>query len=273
MLSAQLQCRMRAISVESVQATRNGLYDLLVVKPDHSLCLLTHGLHELPLVLTPNSPNSSLPLRHEVIAVKDGWNSSVTLCFAGDLNLRTSLALICTHELTSQCLLMLAAILPADFFFALHARFLLKWPQSGFSLEEEAFDALVEAIFEVLSISTPPAARPPSDPWSALSSLSSYDRCIDDPILRQMQLPPRIPQTTATSNLPKPHGYIAPVLCGLHYLGQQCMISMRRQHMLAKLVPVICKLALIVRPEWADYWRRLMPDALDLWPAFYQTRE
>ena len=60
-----------AISIAPVRALRANISDLLVVKPDNSLLLLTHGLHEIPLSL--RNPNAF----GGVLSVKDGVETSV----------------------------------------------------------------------------------------------------------------------------------------------------------------------------------------------------
>jgi anaphase-promoting complex subunit 1 len=34
-----------------------------------------------------------------------------------------------------------------------------------------------------------------------------------------------------------------------------------------RFAPVLCRIALAIRPEWADYWKRLVPDAISSWPS------
>ncbi|KAH8084916.1 hypothetical protein BXZ70DRAFT_995193 [Cristinia sonorae] len=262
MASAQLQARLHAIAIASIHATRPHSNDLLIVKPDHSLALLTHGTYELPLQLSHQNLSSL-----KVVGLKDAFGASVALCLENGRVLRTTLDFKAKFLLTDQCLSMMALMLPPDFFFALHATYLLKWSYRDFSrASSDTFHPFVEAVYEVLNLEDSSGIFSLKTPWERLAATRSYDRTLDDPVLRGLKRPPASSAPTIISTEAKLHQYLGPVLCGLHLVAQENMVSIRRHDQLPLLVPLICRLALLIRPEWVDYWKRLCPDALDIWP-------
>ena len=286
MLSAQLQCRLRAIDIAPVQATRHKPYDLLILKPDRTLSLLMHGLHELPLLIALD--RSKYPLPEDVKPAGLGWSlgSSVTLQlnprrprtpdeeYHADFRVRVSLDLRCKDSVTNQCLSVLALMLPSDFFFELHAGFLHQWSRLGFSARNgDQFDSFVAALCELLGLQNPGSSPISQGSWDKLSTSSSFKRSLDDPVLKMLKLPNAQPARNFLPSASTPHTYIGPILCGLHHVAQENLISIRRHDQLWILVPLICKLASLVRPEWVDYWKRLCPDALDAWPQAYLARK
>ncbi|KAJ3566722.1 hypothetical protein NP233_g6827 [Leucocoprinus birnbaumii] len=64
----------------------------------------------------------------------------------------------------------------------------------------------------------------------------------------------------------KPSKLLSPMLYALHTYAEYLRLVVPRFEDLVKLVPLICRLALEVRPEWADYWQRLVPDPAGEWP-------
>ncbi|KAJ3806574.1 hypothetical protein F5876DRAFT_80552 [Lentinula aff. lateritia] len=59
------------------------------------------------------------------------------------------------------------------------------------------------------------------------------------------------------------------VLYTLHTLAEGMRLLVDRYPLLMRLAPVICRIAMYIRPEWADYWRRMCPDAMFSlpWPS------
>jgi anaphase-promoting complex subunit 1 len=66
---------------------------------------------------------------------------------------------------------------------------------------------------------------------------------------------------------------LAPVLYALHMLAEDLRLDVLRYESLMLLIPFICQIAHIVRPEWADYWKRLCPNIMPGWPAPATTRQ
>lgn len=256
--------RLPAISVAPVRALRSNVYDLLVVKPNRTLAILTHGMHEIPIRI--RSSVEPKVADNGVLSLKDSVNSSVSLTFADRSIARISINLIPDELLTKQCLFMLSMMLPAQFFFDLHHRFLLKWSLRGYSsIDDDTFNSFKDAVFEILSIPNP-SSKLDTNSWNNLCMTSSLTRYDDDPAFRRLKLPPSLRTMPAKISY-KPHEHTGVVLHGLHYVGLNLWLNVRRHRDLLKLATVVCKLAIVVRPEWADFWKRISPDALDYWPS------
>ena len=258
--------RLSATSIAPIKATRPSVLDLLVLKPDGSLGLLTHGPSELPLALVPSCPGAQ-PACTEILTLKDPLESSVTLCLRNGAATRISLDLFPTFHLTRQCLLMSSMILTPDIFFKFHHLFLLRWSKKGFTNGMTSFDALREAIYELLDLDDTLKPRAASSAWDALSESKSVARFVDDPALKKLTLPPTPSSEKVTPSARAPHGMHVSFLNGLHHVAQDLLLSVNDHEALKKLVPVVCKLAMDIRPEWADYWKRLFPDMMGAWPS------
>ncbi len=255
-----------ATSVAPIKATRPTVLDLLVLKADGSLGLLTHGLSELPLTLV--SPHAeTAPIPSDILLLKDPLETSVTLCFNDKKTARISLSLAPTFHLTRQCLHMFAMVLPPEPSFQFHYLFLLRWSDKGFVNSSASFDALREATYDILGLGGEPKHQPAPSAWDALGQSRSFTRFADDPALRKLALPPAPCAEKITQVACAPHDMHINFLNGLHHVAQDLLLSINDHEDLKRLVPVICKLAVDIRPEWADYWKRLFPDAMGAWPA------
>jgi anaphase-promoting complex subunit 1 len=261
---AEEPVRISAISAAPIHAVRWHLADLLIVKPSGSLSILAHGIREIPLRLEGSQYPSNIHL------LKDSIHSSVTLCSRDGSQTRVAIKMSPQGDLTHSLLRVMSSVLPADEFFILHHLFLLQWSQVGFNGGDLAtFDALRSAIYSFLYVEPgfPAESHVATASYEALRWTESAMRFLDDPALRKLSVPhPPIPAKPPRSNRRQPHEYHGLVLTGLHLVAQQWMLA-NLQEGLLKLVPVICRLAMVVRPEWADYWKRILPDAIGPWPS------
>lgn len=269
--------RLNALAVAPVKALRFNVYDLLVLKTDGSLSILTHGVSELPLRLRPVGTLSAPPASNELVSLKDGLESSVTLCLTEERSIRISLDMSPAPGLTQECLLMLAMVLPKDVFFWFHHRFLLAWSEFDFVNGPPSFTALRQTIYKTLGLSigteeTPLTKANIDASWEELGHSLSASRFAGDPALVDLKLP-HISSSQEVHDSPRqPNEYHINFLNGLHHVAQNLLLTVSTYEALMQLVPVVCKLALVIRPEWADYWKRLLPDVLDIWPAPTATR-
>lgn len=206
-----------------------------------------------------------MPPSGSILTLKDGVESSVTLCLRGGISKRLTLSLYPSEELTHQCLLMLAMVLPKDAFFQFHHAFLLFWSQRGMVNGPSTFDALSDTINATLGLDRTSATNERS-PWETLNASRSATRFTGDPVLKGFSIASS-PTPKAKTPVQRPHTLHVNFLVGLHYVAQNMLLSVDEHAALLRLVPIVCRLALPVRPEWADYWKRLVPDALDAWPA------
>lgn len=279
--------QMRAISAVPLVATRADMLDLLVLKPDNKLAILTHGTREIPINIgTPNSNSVITPdatrmdidvgqsptISHgKVVAVEGSVSSSVTLRFAEGWSSRVVFNLRPGPGLTRKCLHSLSQTLPADICFALHRNFLELWSVQGLSTSDgidfQCFTAALYCTFDLKDAADPPL--PPPDTavgsWQGLANSPSHHRFREDASLKNLVLPSAALPTPQFHR--KPHQLLAPLLYTLHTLGEELRLDVHHYQLLLQLAPVICKIAFVIRPEWADYWKRLCPDAISTWPS------
>ncbi|GLB44114.1 putative anaphase promoting complex subunit 1 [Lyophyllum shimeji] len=283
-LKAVLLSQLPAISVTSLRMTRNNVWDLLVVKPDHRLAILTHGTYEVPIkferpleVVAHSNDDMTMQvdtsLSHPsvehgpVVRVQSGSLSNVTITFQDGWEERTTIDLVPQDSLTSQCLQILALTLPSDVLFPLHHTFLGKWSSRNRSTSNNVeFECLIESLFSFFRLQ-PQSSPVTPDLWTMLGMTSSHDRFSEDPVLKRLDVPLTPPSAYPRPELHKPHPLLAPVLYALHTLGEDLRLMVHHYQSLVRLVPVICRIAWAIRPEWADYWKRLCPDAIAEWPS------
>ncbi|KAH9830809.1 uncharacterized protein C8Q71DRAFT_716467 [Rhodofomes roseus] len=293
---AQPEKHLSAFCVTAIRGTRDVIRDLLVVKTDGSLCLLTYGLNEIPLELVrpwkegdavvmdvdgvAQPPSPYVPAGKQVLSASSGIDSQVNLMFPDRTQVRATIDLVPKDHLTRQTMLMLALVLPIDDYFELHRSFLVKWSNKGLaSTEDVPFKMLVEALYETLGVAkdeppVPATSHDGSDAWHAMALMGSATRFREDPVMKKLRQPMRPtakppPQKPAQGR--KPNSLLAPILLGLHHIAEDMRFVVFRYRDLLTVVPVLCKIALVIRPEWADYWKRLCPDALPSWPSPAQT--
>lgn len=260
-----------AISIAAVRVCRFNVHDLLLIKPNHSLVLLTHGLREIPVQLrTPGVLNG-------VLALKDGVKSSVTVSFVNGSTTRITVDLTPKDKLTQEALLLLSLTLPADLFFTLHHKFLHNWSLKDYSsVDNVTFATFKEALLETLQIMDNKrfsylSAAQAGMKWQNLGSTSSFSRYQSDPALRRLKLPPVSRNTGKKDRWPNDHAAI--VLQEMHYLGLNLWINIRRHKDLVTLVDLIITIGTEIRPEWADFWKRVCYDPTQEWPNPKQVRE
>ena len=188
---------------------------------------------------------------------EDGWKSRVTF------------DIFPLDKLVREAFQLLALILPTEVTFNVHRLFLEKWSARTWStapnVEFECFSSSLLTEFG-LQVEEAPL---PSDPWLRLAGSISHQRFLEDPALRFLSTPPSLPPIRPTPNTvpTQPHPMLAPLLYGMHTLAEHLRLLVPRQDDLLKFVPIVCRIAVTVRPEWADYWKRLVPTAMSDWPS------
>ncbi|KAF8154084.1 anaphase promoting complex subunit 1 [Crassisporium funariophilum] len=264
-----------ARSATSLRATRGNIWDLLVVKPQGQLTLLTHGMYEIPVEVEEFSDDATTDMDQSLFSEPDGhgrlvsvdegrWGTT-TLTHQDGWKSRVTFDLVPEDSLTLECFQMLALILPADIAFHLHRVFLENWSirrwSTATNVEFECFTAALYTIFGLAVEATPV----PSDPWLKLAHSKSHARFREDPALRLLRTPPTIHAPRPVQTSKPPHFLLAPLLYGLHTLGEHLRLMVNRHSDLLRFAPILCRIAFSVRPEWADYWKRLVPDAAIVW--------
>ncbi|KAI0743730.1 hypothetical protein C8Q80DRAFT_1272379 [Daedaleopsis nitida] len=265
--SAQPVTQVPALAISTIRATRDLVADLLVLKPDGTLSLLTHGTCEIPLVFESDElPNSS-----PVVALAHPAYSSVSLHLADGSILRISLDLVARDHLVSDCLVMLSVFLPPEVFFALHRTFLSRWSAQKYSfILGVEFQVLESSLLHILGLEDGGAAVDSTadlDVWTQLATVESMAKFREDPVLKKLRFPKaRSHDEHWTRPVVKRGRYIGAVLHALHLVAEEKRVFLPSIEGLPRITPLICRLALVVRPEWADYWKRYCPNAMPFWP-------
>ena len=261
------------LSAASLRATRANVWDLLFVKPRGELVLLTHGLQEIPVQLRPSpelsrtdidmDASTSRPPHGMITSIREAFWGNVTLVHEDGWESLATFDIFPQNKLVTECFQLLALTLPNEVTFEIRRLFLEKWCERGWSTcRDVEFNCFSITLLQVFGLEVEGATLP-DDPWARLAASSSYSRFVEDSVLSLLQQPPTIPVPRPIPNTS--HPTLAPVLYGFHILAEQFRFSISRHQDLLKFVPLLCRIAVAVRPEWADYWKRLVPDAITFW--------
>ncbi|KAA1474069.1 hypothetical protein DENSPDRAFT_803509 [Dentipellis sp. KUC8613] len=290
-LSVTPKAELCAISCCALNVTRSNVLDLVTIKPNGLLSVYTHGLRELCIAHPAQFPHALSESGCPVVQVKlessnvdrpggdtalrplflaDPTRSAVTIILGPTLGIRSELNLIPHDTLTNQCLQILALALPSDSHFSLHTKFLQLWAERQLDHSDGVeFECFCAALYQTFGLESDDHAMATDtmvdSAWSRLSSTPSRSRFLEDRILDGLEMPPppRPQSPTPPSEMPHPH--LRPILIALHHLGEDIRLMAHRHHSLLRLVKLICRIAIVVRPEWADYWTRFCPDAMSGW--------
>ncbi|KAK0216026.1 hypothetical protein IW262DRAFT_1276839 [Armillaria fumosa] len=262
-----------AVSFVSICSTRPAMHDLLILKPDHSLALLCFGVNEVPISVidAPRPDDSKMNVdnsREDIVSLEAGLMSSMTLVHRDGRKSEINVNMIPQNLLAVQVLQVLSLYLPENIFFAIHRIFLLLWCKEDMRYTDGIeFRALKTSLCLVCGVTLRQKNKgkeKEADPWTLLDKSTSKSRFRNDPVLRLLkQHPPRQKPEVLQEDRPI---LLAPVLYALHTLGEDLRLTVDHYRSLQELVDVICRIAWIIRPEWADYWRRLCPCNTSDWP-------
>ncbi|KZV60331.1 hypothetical protein PENSPDRAFT_355001 [Peniophora sp. CONT] len=265
------------------------------------MVLLTHGLSKIRLSISgdrvhildpPPSPSPSEANAMDIDRDSDhnnarggkGWRilssspSSAHIVLVDPHGHRKSLCLDYTTRdvLVTQSLMVLALSLPATAFFDLHHSFLYRWdsvnraPDRAYGCFEEALSAFFGLGFGGEKGKEEDEGEKEESAWTKLARSGASSRFKEDDVLRNLTQPtlrPSQPQPQPTQQPPTSPispdrtSLRAPVLNALHHLAEDLRLLVPRAPDLARLAPLIVRLARRVRPEWGEYWVRLVPGA------------
>ena len=250
------------------------------------MTLYTHGLSELPIsfnILGPSeriSAEDAMALDHsglsshspvKIASVKANFMSDVTVGLDSGHFYTAHFDLTTKHELAWLMFQVLSVSLPSETSVKIHMAFLRQWEARGLRTSDDIeFFVLSDVVVDILGLEHTQIRDLPmqasSSPWHTLSNTSCHRQFQDDPAM-QLLKKPAIAKAPTDPSITKKHPLISQVLSALHILAETLRMSVNYYRHLTLLVPLVCKLAAVVRPEWADYWRRTFPDAGDDWPA------
>ncbi|CAK5271046.1 unnamed protein product [Mycena citricolor] len=258
-LKVALLSETAAIAATSLRITRKDVWDLLVLRANSQFVILTHGLRELPVQLSTGN--------ERVVDLKQEFCRSATFIFQSGRRQIACIDLVPTDSLTLHTLETLSLILPSDLFFELHHCFLVNWSRNGLRASDNVqFECLTAALCTTFELDRP-SPSVSTAVWSMLGVSPSHDRFREDIALRNMRRPSAplsvVPCHTLGLNR---RDMFAPVLYALHALAENLRLRVDHYKHVNVLAPIICRFAQVIRPEWADYWKRLVPDAMAGWP-------
>ncbi|KAF7300244.1 APC1-C domain-containing protein [Mycena kentingensis (nom. inval.)] len=258
--------RIPALAAVSLRITRTNVWDLLVLRPDYQLVVLAESTKEIPLQLR-DARQTAAHLR--IAGLRPySLNSASFVLESGSVH-QLSLDLVPSDLLTSQTFQILALTIPTDVFFELHSAFLQIWSTREFQTATQ-FDSLVTALVQVFQLPSLAPSTSDGSLWSALGRSSSHSRLREDRALQRLRRPNPAPDACVldfdSKRNPQRQALLAPILYALHSLAEEFRVRIDHFKEICRLAPVICRFALIIRPEWADYWKRLCPDAMAGWP-------
>jgi anaphase-promoting complex subunit 1 len=284
-----------ALAIERVRATRPDAYDLLVLKPDHTLCLYVDG-HEHQLLLSVDPPLVKLGPRVEetsgvvdmsmsmdeghsifltkpqlrLLNIKDGVGSFFTAVFEGGQEHRVSIDLLPCNQLADDVLATLQYVLPSEQFAELRRNQLVRWCSRGRPTKlKEEIECIWEPLLEMILGEGPRISRTQPQQattvFDSLASSAAHKKFSNDRSLFNLRVPTVKVTSAVESLLQGVSSFSAPTLYALHLLGQSLKVDLTRQAELEYLVPTILRIGNCVAPEWSDYWSRIFPDAEGAW--------
>jgi anaphase-promoting complex subunit 1 len=270
-LSVTLAARMSGTSIARVNCLRRDVFDLLVVDPGKAAHIVTYGLRQMPIQLS--RPQTSLMVvdnrPHDIAQLVEDIQYTVIIVFGDGSRWRANFDLDFGDDITVACLRTLSMTLPGDCFYSLQLRYLQRWQREGrtiaFGRSFECFRLALSEVFRFPIRSN--CGVDPNDPWSSLGRSASQNRFIDDPALDHLHLPPNLRSSAPAKATETPHELLCPTLNSLHLLAEDFRQTLSTEERVFTLAPLLFDMASVIRPEWADYWKRVIPDVIDAWPS------
>jgi anaphase-promoting complex subunit 1 len=159
-MKVELLQDMQATSVAPVRSTRPTVKDLLLVKPDGSLGILTHGIRQVSIQprignteRTPSEMEVDAGSRStaslKVARVEERTESYATFVMENGEKMYGSLAFSSPDILVHRCFEVLAMALPSELAFAIRFEFLHLWHEQGlFTMEDTVLVCFRRALFK-----------------------------------------------------------------------------------------------------------------------------
>ncbi|KZT44107.1 hypothetical protein SISSUDRAFT_1085652 [Sistotremastrum suecicum HHB10207 ss-3] len=256
--SISLHERSSALSIAPIFSTRNDVADLLVVSPDHSLCLMTRGCERLQLKTTLSknienpTPSAGSPVKF--VLIRDPTFTAVTVVTGDHQSYRAVLDFRNRDRLTRQCFLTLERVLSSRDFHRLFRTYLCfraNYPR--FSEEFEAFKASFVATFRPRDDGEQTSGDS-RDYWGQLMSQANTANLHPERTLRYLEFP--VKKIRAPRSRVAFDDKILRAITSLHVLAEGAKLSLRFRSDSFKLGAFIHSLASPQTPLWADYWGR-----------------
>lgn len=296
-----------AISACAISAFRHSVLDLLIVNPDGTLSILTHGTRIINVKLGPRPLWATLPEyglesvgsddmmpvddldvsmqsahsiidKEKVVAVGEPLHNSFTIHFENGSTTRSKIIYMPRDQLTHTCFIILSFALTESRAFELHVAWLHKISELGGVMEnDEEWLCFVDTLCQLLNVELPNHRTINSPPqpgtWEALAYSTSNARFKHDPVLELLDSPFE-PYRRYDRPPPVPADDIDPCLMALHLLAESYKLKMDAVHaFLPRLARLLIALGRAVRPEWSDYWVRIFPEHYEGWVNYKRESE
>jgi anaphase-promoting complex subunit 1 len=269
--------QLSAVSIARVLCTRTFVYDLLVVRPDASTSLFTFAMMEVPLQFTSSisyRPSDVAKMPHSIVGVEsfgDDAGAGATVTFVDKSQGKVNFNLALNAGLVAPIMVALSMTLPSEAFFHLLITYIVHRQRTSLSLHEKTdlmcFRHALADVFHLPSlVLAAPATMVLEDPWVQMQrSSKAWSRFEDDPALQHLDFTPPTMPVRPPANTTPPHPMLAPTLSTLHVWLEEQRLSLANEHAVMQVAPLICDIAMVIKPEWADHWKRLVPDAMATW--------
>jgi anaphase-promoting complex subunit 1 len=283
-------------SVAAVKACRRKIWDLLTLKSDHTLSILTFEGSELNIDFSLNdslrsrvgnptkspvdvsmqsdadiSMSSSIGSRPRVVALRDSIVSNVILELENGDKARLHVNLSPSDPLVESVMVVLASSLKHDHFPRIWTEFLRIWNSNHYSVMPDIqFDCLAKAVLNHWGmgwISAENPASTPTSPWDDMLSSTQHFRLQDDPALSHIVPPTKSPSALPTyrSLTKSERNSLHILLAGLHVLGEELRLLHYEHESLLRLSSLTVRLAQIIRPGFFDLLKRMYPSSASGW--------
>lgn len=296
MKMAHLDSRTNVISVAAIRATRNGQRDLLILKTDSTLELLTFDLRSIPIhprlvaseaargtagdvSMTEINGDGDISMvsasgrRSRLVDMKDKTQSTIILVYEDGYQARLSLDVIPTDFLTHSIQHVLSVYCKAESCFQIMRRFIALWTSKN-KIESPTvqFDCLAEAILGYYGIhwkSTEEPSPEVTSPWQAMMNSSTHFHLRDDTALMNIMprseppLPLEIPSILNSNDINSLHV----ILMGLHVWGEEMRLYLHMHEDLLRLSTLTLRLSQHIRPAFSDLLKRFFPSSADGWKS------
>ncbi|KAG8964454.1 Anaphase-promoting complex subunit 1 [Tulasnella sp. 419] len=212
-----------ALAAAPVNCIRTSVLDIIFIRPNHSIAVITYDCHELDIHVTDpestkaDSSDMSIPtmdmdisqeLGKRPLGFKDPIRSAVTVVYSDQSERRIDLRLWPTARALTLSFMTMAVALPTEVTWEIRKRYLVKWmKRNRVGYDEEEFECFAEAVMETVrkdelegagagSRKQPPiygqriasmAIKP--DSWTKLANSSSHSTLSHDPALRFLSKP------------------------------------------------------------------------------------
>jgi len=262
-LGANPLSELQALSAVPVLSTRRDVLDLLYLRPDQSLALVTADGKEAAV------PYPTLPPGRSITSLDGNGTSTVLLALDDGSRRLTTFEPPEPGALATTCLEALAAALPLDDFVQLQSAVFERecqgeaasWSRSRTARRELALQLVLDELF---------GAQPRAAPTSPFDEMvqrtsSRVEPGMQDPLAKLRASPQTLGPPAAPEAAPSPlREHDQAILLALHLVAQDARLASRSEDVVRALGRWVARLAAAKGlVGWVDYWRRFLGSSLD----------